>query len=196
MAEQQAQPSWRSELFKRRIVYIHKPFQRSFILKSCAIALAAMLLASLLLYSLSKDTMTATYRYHHLSLNETADAILPALVVTNIMVLLVFVVATIFLTLYVSHKIGGPLYRFGKSLESIGGGNLNLYMKLRPQDQLKDFADQMNQMTENLNKKIRRIREEVTELTNKTKATGVADEEIVKGIESLEQTVYGLFQID
>ena len=196
MAEQQAQPSWRSELFKRRIVYIHKPFQRSFILKFCAIALVAMLFASLFLYSLSKDTMTATYRYHHLSLLETADAILPALIITNGVVLLVFVIATIFLTLYVSHKIGGPLYRFGKSLESIGGGNLNLYMKLRPQDQLKDFADQLNQMTENLNKKIRRIREEVTELTNKTKATGVADEEIVKGIESLEQTVYGLFQID
>ena len=196
MAEQQGQASWRSQLFKRRIVYIHKPFQRSFILKFCAIALAAMLFASLFLYSLSKDTMTATYRYHHLSLHDTADAILPALIITNSLVLLVFIVATIFLTLYVSHKIGGPLYRFGKSLESIGEGNLNLHIKLRPHDQLKDFADQMNQMTDNLGKKISRIREEVTELKNKTKATGVADEEIVKGIESLEQTVYGLFQID
>ena len=196
MAEQQVQASWRSQLFKRRIVYIHKPFQRSFILKFCAIALVAMLFASLFLYFLSKDTMTATYRYHHLSLHETSDAILPALIITNSLVLLVFVVATILLTLYVSHKIGGPLYRFGESLESIGEGNLKLHMKLRPHDQLKDFADQMNRMTENLGQKINRIRAEVTDLKNKTKATGVADEEVVKGIENLEQTVYGLFQID
>jgi methyl-accepting chemotaxis protein len=184
MAEQQAQTN------KRRTVYIEKPFQRRFILKFCLIALVAMFCASLLLYFLSQDTMTATYRYHHLSLQQTAEAILPALIITNTVVLLGFLVATVFVTLYVSHKIAGPLYRLGKSVESIGQGNLKLRISLRRRDQLADFAYQLDQMTQNLSERVRKIQSEVSNLHEKAQVSGWKEEEIRRDIERLKKYVY------
>ena len=181
-------------LQRRHIVYIHKPFQRGFIIKFCLIALGAMLIASCILYFLSTDTMTATYRYHHLSLNETAEAILPAIITTNAIVLLGLVAATILVTLYVSHKIGGPLYRLGSCLEEIGRGNLGLRIGFRQRDQLKDLVPQVNQMTENLNEKVCQIQNIVDHLHEKTSRPGWQEEEIRKDIEKLRNTVYELFQ--
>lgn len=188
MSDQIARPS------KRRIVYIHKEFQRNFIFKFCVIALCAMLLASLLLYFFSKNTMTATYRHHHLALQRTAEAILPALIITNLVVLLGLLIATVIVTLYVSHKIGGPLYRLNKSLESIGNGNLSLRIGLRQHDQLMDFASGINQMTQNLNHKVCQIQREVTQLKEKTQGNDLNIEEIKKDTETIHKTVHLLFE--
>jgi methyl-accepting chemotaxis protein len=190
MAEQHAQAQ------RRQTVYIHKPFQRKFILRFCVIALGAMLLSSFILYVLSKDSMTATYRYHHLSLNETAQAILPAMIFTNIAVLLGLIAATILVTLYFSHKISGPLHRLGSVLEQIGGGKLNVDMKFRQRDQLKDLVPQINDMTQNLNKRVRRIQDEVSDLYEKTQATDWKEDEIGTIMEKLHKTVYELFETE
>lgn len=190
MAEQQAQAQ------RRQTVYIHKPFQRKFILRFCVIALGAMLLASLILYVLSKDTMTATYRYHHLSLNETAQAILPAMVFTNIIVLLGLIAATILVTLYFSHKISGPLHRLGRVFEEIGEGNLNVDMEFRQRDQLKDLVPQVNNMAQNLNKRVRRIQDEIRDLHEKTQVTDWKEDEIRTDIEKLQKTVHELFETE
>jgi nitrogen fixation/metabolism regulation signal transduction histidine kinase len=179
--------------YKRRIVYIHKPFQRNFIFKFCLIALCAMLLASGLLYFISKNSMTATYRYHHLSLQETGQAILRPMIVTNLIVLAGVVAATIMVTLYVSHKIGGPLYRLGKSIESIGKGDLTIEVKLRQQDQLMEFAAGINQMTRNLQKKVLLIERAVAEMRGKRQRPEEGLEEIHKGVEKLSETVSRLF---
>ena len=61
---------------QRRIVYIHKEFQTRFIIKFCLVALAAMVIAGVLLLLLSKESLTMTYHYHHLAVEETSRAIL------------------------------------------------------------------------------------------------------------------------
>lgn len=190
MPEKEARPN------RRRIVYIHKTFQRNFILKFCLIALCAMVLASVLLYFFSKDSITATYRYHHLALQETAEVILPALIITNLIVLLALLVATVVMTLYVSHRIGGPLYRLQQALESIGRGDLSMDVKLRRHDQLMDFSSNISQMNKNLNDRVRQIQSEVRELKNKTQSNSFKVEEIRKDMENLHQTVHQLFKTE
>jgi methyl-accepting chemotaxis protein len=187
MVEQDAQVQ------RRHTVYVHKPFQRKFIIRFCVIALGAMLLASLILFLLSKNTVTATYRYHHLSLEETGEAILPAMIITNGIVLLGLIAATIFVTLYVSHKIGGPLHRVESVLEEIGQGNLKIQIEFRQRDQLKDLVPQINYMTQNLNKRVRQIQGEVGHLQEKIQDTDWKEEEIRKDINKLHSTVHELF---
>ena len=179
---------------RRRIVYIQKEFQRKFILKFCLVALCAMVVASLLLYALSKNTMTATYRYHHLALQRTGEAILPSLLVTNLIVLVVFLAATIMVTLYVSHKIGGPLYHLKKSLEAIGNGDLITLVRLREHDQLMDFAATINQMTGNLKERVSQIEREVEVLRDKTLKDDWSKDEIKGDMERLHQTIHHLFE--
>lgn len=180
--------------YRRRILYIHKAFQRSFILKFCLIALCAMTAASLLLYFLSKNTLTATYRYHHLALQRTGEVILPSLVITNVLVLLALLAATVLVTLYVSHKIGGPLYRLSKSLEAVGGGNLASPVKLREHDQLTDFAAAINQMTENLRERVLQIDQEVDGVRKRVQGDDWTREEIRKDLEGLHRAVQRLFE--
>ena len=178
---------------RRRITYIYKEYQRNFIIKFCAIALAALVTASLLLFFLSRDTTTATYRYHHLALERTSEAIMWPLLATNAVVLLCFVIVTIFLVKYVSHKIGGPLWKLGKALEDIGGGNLQVQITLRQKDQLKDFAAQVNEMTRNLKEKVLDVQGQVSELRQKAHSPDSRENEIREATERLFKTVFQLF---
>jgi methyl-accepting chemotaxis protein len=178
---------------RRRIVYIHKAFQRNFILKFCIIAFCAMLVASLLVVFFSKNSLTATYRYHHLALQRTGEAIMPALVVTNLIVLLALIGATIIVTLYVSHKIAGPLYRLGRSMESIGEGDLTLSIHLREHDELMDFASTMNRSIEELRKRVCQIQEEVEGLIAKGETEGIADG-ARRDLETLKRKIHSLFK--
>ncbi len=54
------------------------------------------------------------------------------------------------LSIFISHKIAGPVYRFEKSAEIISKGDLSLRIKLRKGDELQDLADAFNKMTESL----------------------------------------------
>ncbi len=83
----------------------------------------------------------------------------------------IFIMALLF-----SHKIAGPVYRIEKSLFDIAKGNLSLKIKLRKGDELKDMAEIINMMTEQLsgsigenkkkisalNEKLRKIRETIS----------------------------------
>ncbi len=50
------------------------------------------------------------------------------------------------LSIFVTHKIAGPVYRFKKTLAEISGGNLDVVIRLRKRDDLKDLAEDLNLM--------------------------------------------------
>ncbi|MDR3568461.1 MAG: methyl-accepting chemotaxis protein [Syntrophobacteraceae bacterium] len=179
---------------QRRITYIYKEYQRGFIVKFCAVALGAICIASLLLFILSRDTITATYRYHHLALQRTSEAILWPLLITNAIVLVCFLVATIIVTKYVSHKIGGPLWKFGKKIEDIGQGDLKVEIHLRRNDQLKDFASQINLMTRNLREKVCEVEGQAALLRIKAQSPNGLEEGLGDDVERLCQTISRLFK--
>ena len=52
-----------------------------------------------------------------------------------------------------SHKIAGPLVRIKRALTQIVNNDYNVSIKLRKHDQLKDIADLINKLAENLKKK-------------------------------------------
>jgi methyl-accepting chemotaxis protein len=183
-----------SKTYKRRITYIYKEYQRGFILKFCAVALGAICIASLLLFILSSGTMTATYRYHHLALQKTSEAILWPLLITNAIVLICFVLATVFVAKYVSHKIGGPLWKFGKNIEDIGQGNLQVEIQLRRDDQLQDLASQINQMTRNLREKVCEVEGLAAQLRTRAQSPQGRENGLDEDAERLCRTISRLFK--
>jgi len=62
---------------------------------------------------------------------------------------LIFILGLLF-----SHRIAGPVYRIGKTLDDISKGNLGLKIRLREGDELVDLADTINNLTEGFNKTI------------------------------------------
>ncbi|WP_432823387.1 hypothetical protein [Trichloromonas sp.] len=53
-------------------------------------------------------------------------------------------------SIFVSHKVAGPVYRLKKGLKEIAGGNLGVQIHLRQWDDLKDLADCTNQLAKEL----------------------------------------------
>ena len=54
------------------------------------------------------------------------------------------------LSIFISHKVAGPLYRLKKSLLQVAQGDLNVVIKLRKRDDLKDLAEHVNMLIEEL----------------------------------------------
>ncbi len=65
-------------------------------------------------------------------------------------VILLMAIASIF----ISHKIAGPIYRFEKVAMSIGEGDLTTKFRLRKGDEFKDLADALEDMERSLRYKI------------------------------------------
>lgn len=57
-------------------------------------------------------------------------------------------------SIFLTHKVAGPLFRFGKSFQSVKDGDLSVRINLRKWDEAKNVADDFNQMVETLDNKI------------------------------------------
>jgi len=144
---------------KRRNYFINKEFQTNFIIKFCLLLTLAGLLTIGIVYLLALASTTVSIWHSRVLVRSTAYFLLPLLIQTVAIVLVAVGLATIWVTLLVSHKIAGPLYRFKKIAQSLGEGDFSSEFKIRQSDQLQDLADEFNIM-------IKKVREEVGMLKN------------------------------
>lgn len=129
---------------KRRIYFIDKDFQTKFIVKFCIVVVFAGILTTGLLYLLSSKSTTVSFVNSRAVVQTTKDFLLPFLIQTVLAVTIIASLVTIALTLLISHKIAGPLYRFKKVIEALGDGDFSSDFKIRKMDQLHDIADTFN----------------------------------------------------
>lgn len=140
----------RPEVFnKRRNYFIDKPFQTRFILKFCFLVIAAGLVTIGFLYYFSMQSMTVSIVNSRVVVKTTADFLLPVLIQTVVVVTILVGLATMFVTMFVSHKIAGPLFHFRKCLKAVGDGDFS-EIKLRKMDQLQELAKDFNDMVRKL----------------------------------------------
>jgi len=76
--------------------------------------------------------------------------------------------AVVLAVIYLTHKIAGPLYRFEKSMEAVGRGDLTHVVKTRKGDELKDLEEAFNEMIISLREKV--INGEILITANKDSA--------------------------
>jgi methyl-accepting chemotaxis protein len=68
------------------------------------------------------------------------------------------------LCIWVTHTIAGPLYRMERVANDIGEGDLSIFTRLRPKDELKELADAFNVMSRRLAQKIYAVKDAVRNL--------------------------------
>ena len=186
--------SQQERTYKRKNYFIKRDFQSKFILKFCLIILIGTILSTGLLFLFSQGTLISSFQQSRLVIKNTSLAILPAVIYTNLITLGLITLATIVVTLFVSHKIAGPLFRFEKELKDIEKGDLTKSIKLRKKDQTTDLADSLNQMTASLHGKVLEIRtgvEHLIESVSKQNAT----QELVDQLNHLYQKIETNFKI-
>lgn len=66
-------------------------------------------------------------------------------------------------SIFLTHKIAGPLYRFQQSCREITSGNLRVRARLRKFDEAKEIADTFNEMAQRLDQSVGRIKKFIGE---------------------------------
>jgi methyl-accepting chemotaxis protein len=178
--------SQEKQSYTRQNYFIKKGFQIRFILKFCLLLLAGVVISTSLLLLFSQNTLTSTYQQSRLVIENTALAILPSIAYTSLITLVLLTIATIIVTLFISHKIAGPMFRFEKELREIGEGNLTKKVRLRSKDQAAELAECINDMTTDLREKIINFQNEVERILESARKQN-APEEIVEGLAHLHE---------
>ena len=146
---------------QRKTYFVKKDFQIRFIVKFCMLLLAGVVVSTGLLFFFSPDSLTSSYQSSGLEIKHTNIAILPSVIVTNLITLGLITLGVIMVTLLVSHKIAGPLFRFEKELDAVAEGDLTKRIVLRQKDQGKDMADSLNRMISGFHDKVSDIRKDL-----------------------------------
>jgi len=180
--------------YKRRNYFVKKDFQTTFILKFCLIVLIGAVTSSGLLLFLTRDTLTSSFYNSCLTITDTGTAILPDVVMTGIITLVLITLAAIAVTLFVSHKIGGPLFRLEKEVQEIAKGDLTRKVTFREKDQITPLADGLTGMAAKLNKKVLGIRTEVERLIESASEKN-APQELIDGLSDLHAKIEDNFKL-
>jgi methyl-accepting chemotaxis protein len=156
-----------AQKYRRRNYFIKKRFQTKFILKFCALVVLGAVISGVILYLLSRGTVTTAFVNSRLSIVSTADYILPALIGSGLVSIALISIATAVVVMYLSHRIAGPLFRIERSAKEIGSGNLAIKIRLRSTDEITRMADGLNEMTESLRKSLSGIKSQSDDLGEK-----------------------------
>ena len=144
--------------YQRHHYYIDKNFQTEFILNFCALVAFGSVLIAVLIYWLAQHSTTVGIVHGRVAVHTTEAYLLPLLLQTVFIELVIVSLATIVLTLLISHKIAGPLYRLEVALGQLGEGDLESSMKLREGDQLQRVAVVYNEAVAKINDKIKKAK--------------------------------------
>lgn len=172
---------------KRRVVYIDKSFQFNFIVKFVLILVLGGLISIGLTLMTTRETVTTSFMNSRLVIENTSWAIMPSVILTTLITTAVVGVVVVLVTLFFSHKIAGPMYRFDKDIKRIAAGDLKSKIFLRQGDQLTKIATSLNEMIDALNTKVSAVEKALEELHDTGEAEGVP-EAFLKKIETVHQS--------
>ena len=106
------------------------------------------------------------------------------------------------LSVYMSHKIAGPIYRIKLYLAEVAKGDLSFEMRLRKGDELTDLVDEFNKMLKGLREIIGADRQKVGSLKIQVEETlaalnkeSIAPAERAKAIDSLKGLILKLKEV-
>ena len=148
--------------FKRRQVIIKKSFQ----LKYAAIVFTAVLATAVTVggdFYYSLNVFIKEYLGEFPQIKELMES-MNQMIYAKIIVLLVIAVAV---SLLVSHKFAGPLFKLEKGLINLHKGDLTQKMYIRTGDELKNFSDYFNSIISNFSNWVKNDRSRADEAISK-----------------------------
>ncbi len=162
--------------WKRRNYFIRKDFQGKFVLRFFLTILIGAVIFTVIFSLFSAHTITVTYDDATLKIDKTPRALFTEIVRAYGVYIFLLGLGISLVSLFLSHRIAGPIYRLEKTMEEIARGNLSLKITLRRKDELKELATAMNGMIGILSGQIRDIKDRA----------GLVEDEVFKLLEKLK----------
>lgn len=184
--------------FKRRQYFIDRPLQTKYIVLTILLLIMYTVLFVAILFIPYIIPLSAGYPIAEQT--EAARTILalhksiwPAIGVV------ILIMST--LSIFITHKIAGPVYRFKKVLSEISDGNLDVSIKLRARDDLKDLAEDFNVVIMELRMFVQTLQRDhetmsscINELEEKIRSNQISSDTGKELIERLQASREGITQ--
>ena len=130
--------------YSRRHYFINKEFQGRQIWNYFLLVAVGSLLFIGLFSFFSSNTLSITYDNYHLQLGLTPGILLRKLLYAQWFFIVLGGGVVILITLFLTHRIAGPFYRFEKALDEMIQGNISRKIFLRQKDEGKELAKKIN----------------------------------------------------
>ena len=105
---------------------------------------------NVLLEVLSAETLTISYSNHDLQLDQTPFMLLKQVLTTNWFLIIIGGGFVMVASLFLSHRIAGPMFRFELTLDNMIKGRLDNTIHLREKDEGKELARKINEFNSQL----------------------------------------------
>lgn len=122
-------------------------FSVGFQIQYCLVVAAIFIIANILLYLLMNKALSGSY-LESLRTLYFLDQNLPFYLTIMALLLTCFIlILTLVITLLVSHRIAGPVFRYEAVLSQIASGEFPPHVATRDSDQLKPMVDSLNELS-------------------------------------------------
>lgn len=172
---------------RRKNYFIKKKFQANFFGKFAWLLLTETMLICVLFMYISRGTLTAAYRGADFTIQRTGQYFFTDFVIIVLILGAVIAVMGILILMFLSHRIGGALYRFEQTMEEARGGNFAQRVRLRHTDELHDLNSRFNLFLETLDLRVADMKREADR--------GLAAAREAKGNEAAEKAAEALKNI-
>lgn len=146
-----------TQKFKRRTVLVKRHLQ----LKYAAVVFAAVVFTALIVGVGSYLTMFKLIQFENPAIK---DALVGALRM-DVVKMIIFLGIMFLVSMFVSHRWAGPIYRFERSAQVVSTGDLTHRVSLRTGDDLMELQDELNAMIASLQRMIQKERTLVEHLS-------------------------------
>jgi methyl-accepting chemotaxis protein len=139
-----------TQKFQRKTVLVKRSLQLKYIaMVFLSVLVASMIVGGDIYYSLSRVLLTEC--------PSAADHVVQFNSVLLVKTAL-YLGLMLLISLYVSHRFAGPIYRFEKSAQSVAGGDLTHRVSLRTGDELMELQEEFNGMVSGLQSLVQKDR--------------------------------------
>jgi methyl-accepting chemotaxis protein len=145
--------------FQRKTVLVKRSLQLKYIgMVFLSVLVASLIVGGDVYYSLSQVMLTEC--------PSVTDRVVQfnAFIIAKVALYLVLM---LLISLYVSHRFAGPIYRFEKSAQAVGGGDLTHRVSLRTGDELMELQEEFNGMVAGLQSLVQRDRNLAARLSDR-----------------------------
>ena len=135
------------EFTKRKNYFIERKFQTKYILLTLLLLLTYTFIFIVIIFAPYMLTLYFDYPLAEKAEAARAMLLLHGTIWPWISGIILFFGA---ISIFISHRIAGPLYRIKRSLSKVTQGDLSVVVKLRKWDDLKDLAEHVNILVDEL----------------------------------------------
>ncbi len=130
--------------YKRRNYFINREFQGRYIFNYFLLATIGSALFITVFSFFSSNTLSIVYDNYHLQLGVTPGILFRKILGTQWLIVVLGGFAVILITLFMTHRIAGPFYRFERTLDEMIEGDISNKVVLRKKDEGKQLAQKLN----------------------------------------------------